>query len=84
MKVLHYPHLDTVIMVKDTIRKLRTNPSRMQLWNKLPRKVQYQTFALILEYLEKSGKITFSNDGKIIWIAGSPKLDLAIRRGKEY
>ena len=33
----------------------------------LPRDIMYQTFNLILEYLEESGKIAIK-DGKLIWI----------------
>ena len=82
--VLHYPRLDTVLMVEDAIRRAKKEPTRMQAWNSLPKKVQYQTFKIILEYLEKSNKITFSNDAKIIWIASNPRLESAIKSGKEY
>lgn len=41
---------------------------------KLAKKVQYQTFKRILEYLESSNKIMF-NDREIIWIfPDNPKL----------
>jgi len=54
-------------MVEKAIQKSREYPTRMELWKSLPKKMQYQTFKLILEYLEKSNKIMFDND-KIIWI----------------
>lgn len=71
---LHAPTLSTILMVERTIKKADKYPTRKELWNRLPRKVQYQTFKQILEYLEASGKITF-NDKEILWIfPDNPKL----------
>jgi len=73
-RVLHEPQLDTILMVEKAILDSKDYPTRMVLWKNLPRKVQYQTFKRILDYLEASGKITFS-DNKIIYIgANNPKL----------
>ncbi len=66
-KVLHYPRLDTVLMVEDTIKKMKEYPTRRQLWLSLPKKMMYQTFKVILEYLIDSTKIIIK-DGKVIWI----------------
>jgi len=65
--ILHYPRLDTVIMVEDALKKAEEYPSKRQLWLSLEKKVMYQTFNLIISYLEDSGKIV-QNNGKIIWI----------------
>jgi len=67
MEVIHQPRLDTVLMVENTIRKMKVYPNKMQLWKALPKQVMYQTFNVILKYLEKSGKIVFKGN-KIIWI----------------
>ena len=67
-QVLHYPRLDTVIMVEDRIKRARSYFSRVQLWKSLPKKVQYQTFCTILGYLESSRKIIFTRDRKIVWV----------------
>ncbi len=76
--ILHYPRLDSILMVEKTIQRCKYYPTRMQLWKKLPKQMQYQTFKLILEYLERSNKIIFS-DGKIIWIfANNKKLNKLI------
>jgi len=73
--LLHSPNLDTVLMVERAIKRSRDYPTRMQLWRSLPRKVQYQTFQAILEYLEASSKIMFDEHGHIIWVAAdNPKL----------
>jgi hypothetical protein len=49
-KVLHEPQLDTILMVEKTILDSDDYPTRMELWRRLPRKVQYQTFGRILDY----------------------------------
>jgi len=82
--ILHYPRLDTVLMVEDAIKEAKSYPTRMELWKSLPRQVQYQTFQTILEYLLESNKVIFTKDSRILWIASNPKLDRAIRKGKEY
>ncbi len=68
VQVLHYPRLDTVLMVEDAIKDAKDYPTRMELWRGLPKKTQYQTFKVILGYLEKSNKIIFTKDNKIMWI----------------
>ena len=74
MKVLHEPKLDTILMVEKAILDAEDYPTRMELWRSLSRKVQYQTFKRILDYLEASGKIVF-NDGEIVYTGGdNPKL----------
>ena len=73
-KVLHEPKLDTILMVEKTIKDAEDYPTRTELWRMLPRKIQYQTFKRILEYLEASNKIVF-NGRRIVWVAAdNPKL----------
>ena len=68
-QILHYPRLDTVIMVEETIRKAKEYPTKAELLKHLPKKMMYQTFLLILDYLEKSNKIHIDKkDGRIVWI----------------
>lgn len=75
MNVLHYPKLDSILMVERAIQESGDYPTRMELWRSLPKKMQYQTFKLILNYLEKSNKIMFE-DEKIVWIfSNSRKLN---------
>lgn len=81
--VLHYPRLDTVLMVEDAIKKAKDYPSKNALWRSLPRQVQYQTLNVILDYLEKSNKITYTKDRKIMWIGSNAKLDKLVKNGKE-
>lgn len=77
--ILHYPQLDSILMVEKIIQETKDYPTRMELWRALPRKMQYQTFKLILNYLEKSNKIIFDKD-KVVWIfPNSKKLNELIR-----
>jgi hypothetical protein len=66
--ILHSPTLESVIMVEKTIRKYSQECGKYQLWKKLPKKMMYQTFQVILDYLEKSGKIIIDKDGCIMWV----------------
>lgn len=67
MKVLHEPQLDTILMIEKAIMDAEDYPTRMQLWRSLPRKVQYQTFKRVLDYLEASNKIIYDEDGAILY-----------------
>ena len=79
MNILHYPRLDSILMVEKAIQESEDYPTRMELWKSLPKQMQYQTFKLILDYLEKSNKIMFKED-KIIWIfANNKKLNKLIQ-----
>jgi len=78
-KVLHEPQLDTILMVEKAILEAEDYPTRMQLWRSLPKKMQYQTFKRILDYLEASGKITFNN-AKIVYTGvNNPKLEALLK-----
>ena len=38
-QMIHYPRLDTVLMVEDAIRDAKEYPSKRQLWLSLKRKI---------------------------------------------
>lgn len=65
--ILHSPTLESVLMVEKTISKYSQECGKYQLWKKLPRKMMYQTFLVILDYLEESGKIFIDKDGCVLW-----------------
>lgn len=72
--VLHEPQLDTILMVEKAIKESGSYPTKKELLESLPKKIQYQTFNRIIEYLESSNKIMF-NGREIIWIfPDNPKL----------
>lgn len=66
--ILHYPRLDTVLMVEEFIRNYSSEYKKRSLWEALPKKMMYQTFCVIFNYLADSGKIALDKEGKIAWI----------------
>ncbi|MFH1638017.1 MAG: hypothetical protein ABIB71_06335 [Candidatus Woesearchaeota archaeon] len=67
-KILHYPQLDTVLRVEEFIGKHSGEFKKRALWENLPRKMMYQTFCVVFDYLLESGKIATDKEGKIGWI----------------
>jgi hypothetical protein len=56
-------------MVEEAIKNAGEYPTKAELLKSLPKKMMYQTFLLILDYLEKSNKIYIDRkDGRIVWI----------------
>ena len=53
-------------MIETAIIEMREDLTKTQLWKKLPKKMQYQTFKRALDYLEASNKIVY-NDGIIVY-----------------
>ena len=68
MQILRYPRLDTVLMVEQFIKKRDGEFKKKKLWQKLPKKMMYQTFCVVIDYLLYSGKISIDAEGKIGWI----------------
>ena len=79
--VLHSPTLESVIMVEKAIQKYSQECGKYQLWKKLPKKMMYQTFKLILDYLENSGKIIIDKDGCVIWTYNPEMIRKLISQG---
>ena len=67
-QILRFPRLDTILMVEKTIQKHDGEYKKIHLWKNLPKKMMYQTFCLIIDYLLYSKKISIDSDGKIGWI----------------
>lgn len=66
--ILHYPRLDTVLMVEQFIRAHSGDYRKRALWERLPRKMMYNTFQTVFDYLLASGKIATDSEGRICWI----------------
>jgi hypothetical protein len=66
--ILRYPRLDTVLMVEDFIKEHGGEFKKRKLWEHLPKKMMYQTFCVIIDYLLYSGKIGIDKETKIAWI----------------
>lgn len=68
MQILHYPRLDTVLMVEGFVRENSGEFKKRSLWENLPKKTMYQTYCVIFDYLLDSGKIAIDKEGRIAWI----------------
>ncbi|MBT4782974.1 hypothetical protein HOH10_00130 [Candidatus Woesearchaeota archaeon] len=76
------PTLDTVLMVEKTIDEFSGEFNRTMLWKNLPRKVMWQTYLVILDYLESINKIAFDKHDNIAYI-WNPKLAKKLGLRKE-
>jgi len=76
------PTLDTVLMVEKMVDKYSGEFNRTELWKKLPKKVMWQTYLVVLDYLQEINKIAIDRKGKIgyIW---NPELAKRLRRRAE-
>ena len=73
-EIIHYPNLKTVLMVERTLEDADTVISKSELKRRLPTQIMHQTLNIILDYLEKSGKIYVGSKG-LTWIYNdNPKL----------
>lgn len=62
------PTLETVMMVERIIEKYSGEFNRTELWKKLPKKVMWQTYVIILDYLQSINKIAIDRNGIIGYI----------------
>lgn len=84
MQLARNPTLESVFMVEAVIRK-HGGEGPYQIWNKLPRRMSYQTFRTIVDYLIESGKVAEDKEGRLAWIY-NPELvrKYAARKGLEW
>lgn len=76
------PTLDTVLMIEKTIRENSGEFNRTELWKKLPKKVMWQTYLIVLDYLQSINKIAIDSVG-IIGYIWSPKIAKKFVKRKE-
>lgn len=83
-KNLHWPTLNTVIMVENILRNMNDSViSVAGIKRALPRQVNHNTLMLVLNYLEESNKIAVTLKG-ITWIRNTNlNLKGAINEGLE-
>ena len=78
----HSPTLDSVLMVEEFIHKHSSEYTKYQIWKQLPKKMMYQTFCTIINYLESSNKIMIDKrDRIIIWTWNPERVRDLIKRG---
>ncbi|GAH49909.1 unnamed protein product [marine sediment metagenome] len=63
-----YPNLQTVLMVEKFIEKNSGEYKKTELFNKLPKKMMWNTFQTIMSYLESINKIIIEKDKKVVYI----------------
>jgi hypothetical protein len=62
------PTLQTVLMVEKFIEENSGEFKKTDLFKNLPKKVMWQTFQVIMEYLENIYKIVYDKEGYIVYI----------------
>ena len=81
-KILHYPRLDTVMVVEEAIKEHDGEYTRTELWKKLDKKMMYQTFKIIVGYLLNSKKIIIKDD-KVVWIFNPTLMENLLKNSVE-
>jgi hypothetical protein len=77
------PRLETVIMVEKFIKENSGEFKKTELFNKLPKKIMWGTFNVILQYLYNDGKIGMDKNGVITYI-WNPELIKRFINRKRY
>ena len=62
------PTLQTVLMVEKFINDNSGEFKKTELFNNLPKKVMWQTFQVIMEYLERNLKVVYDREGYLVYI----------------
>lgn len=80
--ILHYPRLDTVLMVEEVLKNSKLALSKNELMRRLPKQVMRQTLNVILNYLEERGMVMLGSKG-ILWVQNdSPKMKKLLAESK--
>ena len=66
--VARSPTLQTVLMVEKFIEEDSGEYKKTDLFKNLPKKVMWQTFQVIMEYLESVYKIVYDKEGYVVYI----------------
>lgn len=83
--ILHSPTLESVKMVERTIKKYSQEYTKYQLWKKLPKKMMYQTYCQIFDYLLENHRIMIDkSDGVVFWTWNPERIRDLEKRGLIY
>jgi len=66
--VARSPTLQTVLMVEKFIDEHSGEYKKTELFHSLPKKVMWQTYLIILDYLQGINKIAISKEGILVYI----------------
>ena len=67
------PTLQTVLMVEKFIEENSGEYKKTDLFKNIPKKVMWQTFQVIMEYLEETLRVVYDKEGYVVYI-WNPKL----------
>lgn len=67
-EIARSPTLQTVLMVEKFIEQESGEYKKTELFKNLPKKVMWQTFQVIMEYLEDINKIAYDREGYVVYI----------------
>ena len=81
-QIARSPTLQTVLMVEKFIDENSGEFKKTELFNNLPKKVMWQTFQVIMEYLENTMKIAYDKNGYAVYI-WNPKFVARFRNKPE-
>ena len=70
-------------MVERTIEEFSGEYNRTELWKKLPKKVMWQTYLIVLDYLQVINKVAIADNGIIVYI-WNPELAKKLAKRKSY
>ena len=72
------PTLQTVLMIEKFIEDNSGEFKKTELFRSLPKKVMWQTFQVVIEYLQNINKIAIDNEGYVVYI-WNPRLYLKVK-----
>jgi len=81
--LLRLPTLETVLMIEETIINHSGEFNRTELWRRLPKKVMWQTYLIVLDYLQSINRIAIDSKG-IIGFIWNPKFAGKFVNRKRY
>ena len=62
------PTLDTITMVEQTVEKHSGECTKTELWKRLPKKMMWQTYLLVIEYLISINKVALDRNDHVAYI----------------
>ena len=77
------PTLDTVLMIEKIIEKYSGEFNKTEIWKKLPKKVMWQTYLVVLDYLQGINKVAIANNGILVYI-WNPEFAEKFSKRKSY
>ena len=74
LKSARYPNLQTVLMVEKFVKDNSMFYTKREIFNKLPKKMLWGTFKIIIDYLEGTLKIMIEKDDGVVSYIWNPEL----------